>query len=89
MQSILVRHTVKDFATWKTGYDAHAGARASAGLTSIGLWRNHHNPNEVVAVLRAQDMAKAQALFGSEDMRQTMVAAGVIGQPDVTILDEA
>lgn len=30
---MLIRHKVRDFKTWKVGYDAHRPKRAEAGLT--------------------------------------------------------
>lgn len=89
MQSVMIRHTVKDFATWKATYDQHAAARTAAGLSTTGLWANQQNPNEVVIVFGVSDMAQAQEFMGSDNLKQTMAAAGVIGRPDVTILNEA
>src|SRR5688500_16359693 len=39
MTYLLIRHRVADFATWKPVYDAHAPARAAAGLTDVDLLR--------------------------------------------------
>jgi len=80
---------VKDYASWKVAIDGHAGARAAAGMTVTGLWRNNADPDEVVFVARLADLAKAQEFLASDNLKQTMAAAGVMGRPDVTILNEA
>ena len=36
MPLLVIRHKVKDYASWKTAYDAHAGARTKAGLPMAG-----------------------------------------------------
>ena len=58
-------------------------------MTVTGLWRNNADPDEVVFVARLADLAKAQEFLASDNLKQTMAAAGVMGRPDVTILNEA
>ncbi len=89
MNSILIRHRVNDFAAWKGGFDAHAGDRAAAGLTTRGVWRSEADSNEVVMVLDAGDVAKAKEFLGSDNLKQAMAAAGVTGRPDITFLGKA
>ena len=38
MTYLLIRHCVADFANWKAAYDAHASARAAAGLKDKDLF---------------------------------------------------
>lgn len=53
---MLIRHKVRDFETWKAGYDAHQPKRDKAGLTEKYLLRNSDDPNEVVILHEAQDL---------------------------------
>ena len=81
MAYLLVRHKVADYATWKSGYDAHAPARANAGLTELHHLRSIENANEVVLLFSATDVEKARAFAASQDLRETMqrinrIAAG-------------
>jgi hypothetical protein len=87
MNYILIRHKVADFGKWKPVYDAHASARAAAGLKEERLLRNIDNPNEVVLLFLAQDLNKAKEFAGSDDLRQRMQEAGVIDKPDVWFLN--
>lgn len=87
MAYLLVRHNVADYATWKTGYDAHAPARANAGLRELHLLRSIDNENEVVVLFAAEDVEKARAFAASQDLRETMQRVGVVGKPDIYFLN--
>lgn len=84
---MLIRHKVKNFTTWKEGYDGHAPKRADAGLTEKYLLRGTHAPNEVVILFEAGDIDRAQAFAASADLRETMQGLGVIDTPDIYFLD--
>jgi hypothetical protein len=88
MNYILIRHEVTDFSKWKSAYDAHAGARQSAGLKQEKLLRNTDNPNEVVLLFSAHDLNKAKQFAASDDLRQRMQQAGVSDKPDVYFLSD-
>jgi hypothetical protein len=64
MNYILIRDEVADFEKWKPAYDAHASARAAAGLKEERLLRNIDDPGEVVLLFSAQDLNKAKEFAG-------------------------
>jgi len=84
---MLVRHKVKDFAAWKPVYDAHAPTRRAAGLTDRRLMRGIDDPHQVIVLFEAADLDRAKAFANSDDLRETMMRAGVQDQPDVYYLD--
>jgi hypothetical protein len=84
---VLVRHKVKDFATWKAGYDGHRPKRQEAGLTEKHLLRSADDPNEVVLLFEAQDLNQAREFAASADLRQKMQEVGVIDRPDIFFLN--
>ena len=84
---LLVRHKVRDFSSWKPGYDAPLPKRAAAGLTEKYLLRGAHDPNEVILLFEAQDLKRAQAFAESADLKETMRKVGVVDQPDVYFLN--
>jgi hypothetical protein len=84
---MLVRHKVRDFDTWKTGYDAHAPKRADSGLAEKYLLRSADDPNEVVILLEAGSLERARAFAESPDLRQKMQEAGVVDKPDIYFLN--
>ena len=86
MTYLMVRHKVADFGEWKPVYDAHAPARAKAGLKEEHLFRNMDNPDEIVLLFSAEDLGKAKAFAGSADLREAMQKAGVTDKPDLHFL---
>lgn len=88
LAGVIVRHEVKDYDTWKAAFDAHAGARAGAGIVGHAINRSRANPNVVVAYLQAQSQGKLEAFLSAPDLKQTMQKAGVVGAPDVTFVQE-
>jgi hypothetical protein len=83
---MLVRHKVRDFASWKPAYEAHRPKRDQAGLTEEHLLRGASDSNEVVLLFRAADLARAKAFADSTDLRDTMTKAGVVDRPDIYFL---
>jgi hypothetical protein len=83
---LLIRHKVKDFKSWKRGYDAHRPSRAAAGLTQKSLLRSVADPNEVVVLFAAKDLRKAKAFVASDDLREAMQRVGVVDVPNIYFL---
>lgn len=84
---MLIRHKVRDFKSWKAGYDAHQPKRVEAGLTEKYLLRGSDDPNEVVALFEAQDLSRAKAFAASADLRAKMEEVGVVDKPDIYFLN--
>ena len=51
---------VKDYATWRSGYDGHEKSRLSAGITNGRVFRNAQDPNDIVILQDVADVAKAR-----------------------------
>ena len=88
MAFMLIRHKVKDFKTWKTGYDAHQAKRTEAGLTEKYVLRGADDDNEVVILFEAQDLNRAKAFAASADLREKMQEVGVVDKPDIYFLNK-
>jgi hypothetical protein len=80
----IVRHEVRDYAAWKRGFDAHAEARARAGIIGHAVNRSAQNPNVVVVYLQAESLDPLRAFASSPDLKKVMQEVGVIGAPDIT-----
>jgi hypothetical protein len=77
-----ISHTVKDFVTWKKGFDADEPMRKASGLELIVLGRSAENPNTVCIVLHASDVAKAKAFVANPRLKDLMEKNGVITKPE-------
>jgi len=82
-ENVTIHIKVKDYATWRTAYDGHEKGRASKGITNGRVFRSAEDPNDVVILQDAADMAKARAWFSSDDLKEAMHKSGVVGSPTV------
>jgi hypothetical protein len=87
MAFLLIRHKVRDFNTWKTGYDGHQPKRTEAGLSEKYLLRSADDANEVVILFEAQDLKRAKTFAASAGLRERMQEVGVIDKPDFYFLE--
>lgn len=85
---MLVRHKVRDFPEWKSGYDEHLPKRNDAGLTEKYLMHNAEDANEVIVLFEAADLERARAFAVSEDLKETMHRLGVVDKPDIYFLND-
>jgi hypothetical protein len=88
MNYLLVHHRVRNFDQWKPLYDAHLPARQQAGVKEVRLLHGADDPNDVTLLFEASDLSKAQVFVASEDLRDVMTKAGVVGTPELTFLKD-
>ena len=82
-EKLTIHHKVKDYAAWRTGYNAHEKSRLSAGITNGRVFRSPEDPNDVVVLQDVADVTKARTWFGSDDLKAAMQKSGVIGSPSI------
>ena len=82
-ENVTIHLKVKDYATWRSGYDGNEKSRASAGITNGRVFRKAEDPNDVVILQDVADVAKARTWLGSDDMKALMQKSGVLGSPNV------
>jgi heme-degrading monooxygenase HmoA len=87
MPYVVVRHKVEDFAKWKAVFDEDATDRKAGGSKGGYLWRNAHDPNEVMIAFEWDSMDRLQAFMQSPKLKEKMQQAGVIDQPNVYLLE--
>ena len=80
-ENLTIHHKVKDYAAWRTGYDAHEKSRLSAGITNGRVFRSAEDPNDVVVLQDVADLTKARTWIGSDDLKAAMQKSGVMGSP--------
>lgn len=88
MVHILVRHKVKDFNKWKKFFDGHRIVRKATGSKGGLLFGNAENPNEIFILLEWDDLKKAKSFVHSDNLKETMMQAGVVDKPDIYFLEE-
>jgi hypothetical protein len=88
MSSLAIRHKVADYATWKPIFDSGDATRRANGSQGGRLFRNAANPNEILALFEWDDLDRARLFLQSDELREGLVQAGVIDQPDIWYLEE-
>jgi len=83
---MVATHKVKNFATWKSSYDAHDSLRLARGIQSYVIGRGVQDSNMVFVVVKVDDMDKAKAFSKDASLKQAMQKGGVIGSPSFRFL---
>ena len=89
MVHLIVRHKVADYPRWKEAFDGHLSTRKAAGEVGSRILLSVDDPREVTIVLDWDSLERARKFATSDDLKQTMQKAGVIGDPDVRYLEDA
>ena len=85
MTVLAVRHTVADYATWKTGYDNHGASRKAHGVIHDQVLQSAEDPNNLLVLIEFGSMADAEAFANDPSLKEAMATAGVIGTPDISL----
>ena len=83
MGAMIVRHSVRDYGAWRPVYDGHEAARTAAGLTNGRVYRSAEDPNDILLLFDTADRRRAEEFGRSDDLREAMQRAGVVGQPEI------
>jgi hypothetical protein len=84
----MVRQNVKDYDTWKKVFDEDGSNRKMAGSKGGHVFRSLEDPKNVFVLLEFEEMDKAKKFMGSEGLKEAMKKAGVVGIPDIYLMDE-
>ncbi|MEO6730845.1 MAG: hypothetical protein ABIN01_06485 [Ferruginibacter sp.] len=84
---MIVQHKVANFAKWKQGYESHDSTRLAYGLHNYIIGKALNDANNVVVILKMDDVNKAKVLTGTQDIKDRMKNEGVIGTPSFEYLE--
>lgn len=87
--TLIVRHQVEDYGTWRTVYDSLEGLRQQHGCTGKEVMVGQDDKNDVYVIHRFPTFQAAQGFAASDELRAGMGKAGVIGRPRIEIAVEA
>jgi heme-degrading monooxygenase HmoA len=85
---VLIQHTVKDFARFKSVFDDEAERRRMNGSQGGRLFRSVTEPDEVVALFEWADNEGATKFTASYELREAVEWAGVKGEAKIMVLEE-
>ena len=88
MVHTFVRHKVKDYPSWKRGFDAFVENRAAAGERKWWISHVAGDPNNLVLWFEWDNAENARKFLESDQLKEAMKRAGVLEEPEIYILEE-
>ncbi len=79
-----ILHKVKSYATWKPEFNADSANRLAAGLHPLVIGLSMNDSNNVLVILKADDIAKAKDFSNNPQLKDAMKKAGVVSHPTIT-----
>ena len=89
MVNVILSHEVTDYAAWRKLFDDGEPLRSEAGVKTNGVYTSVENPNHVTVFAEFPSVEAVQGFMANPQLQSTMEQAGVIGKPDVKILNKA
>lgn len=87
MATLIVNHRVKDYATWKTGFDSDEARRVENGAKLITVGEKAGDPGNVYLVFDVADISKINSMMASPELQAKMQEFGVISEPEVVVIN--
>jgi hypothetical protein len=89
MATLIVKHRVANFETWKQNFDGMAEARARHGWISHRVVRDATDPNLVTVISKVKTLDGAKKYGTSDELRTAMASAGLVGAPEISFAEDA
>jgi hypothetical protein len=86
MINTAIRHSVTDYAKWKSVYDTFLPTTAGAKYARVN--RSVEDPNLVTVVAGFDTLELAKTFLNNPDLKVKMTEAGVVGSPRIEINEE-
>jgi hypothetical protein len=83
----LIRHKVKNYAAWKTAYDADDSARLANGIHNYVIGRGMEDSMMVMVAMKLDDLEKAKAFTNNPRLKAAMQKGGVTGVPEISFVN--
>jgi hypothetical protein len=86
MINTAIRHSVTDYAKWKSVYDTFLPTTAGAKYARVN--RSVEDPNLVTVVAGFDTLELAKTFLDNPNLKAKMTEAGVVGSPRIEINEE-
>jgi hypothetical protein len=88
MVTVIISHECKNYSVWKKVFDADEVNRSKAGFKSTGVYRSVDNANKITIIGEAPSVEAINGFMANPELKAAMERGGVIGMPDVKILNK-
>jgi hypothetical protein len=83
-----VFHQVKDYQNWKQAFDDFIDVRRKGGEKTFQIFCPEGKPNDIFLLFTWDSFENAKKFMNSQELKETMMNAGVIGAPYIHFLNE-
>ncbi len=73
---------VENFEKWKPVFDTDEGNRTGAGLSTVGVYREAGDENNILVVLEGDDPEVMKNMLARPELGEKMKEAGVLAPPE-------
>ena len=87
--TMIVRHQVGDYATWRSVYESVEDLRQQYGCFGAEVLVDPDDKQDVFVLHRFPTLDQARGFAGSDELREAMARAGVAGPPRIEFAVEA
>jgi hypothetical protein len=87
MATLIVNHRVKDYETWKVGFDSDEERRTGAGIRLITVGQKAGDAGNVYIVFDVADPSILPTFMADPVLQQRMQELGVISAPEAIVLE--
>ncbi|MGA7987288.1 MAG: cyclase [Candidatus Dormiibacterota bacterium] len=82
---VSVAHKVRDYDSWRPGFNEHASVREQHGLTNAEVYRGADDPNSILIVMDAPSREALLGFVADPSLKTAMENGGVVSEPTVVI----
>lgn len=87
MLQVMVRHRVVNYNLWRLAFDDHEYDRKDYGEQSALVFRSSADPQDVLMLFTWDNEENARRFMASDNLREAMSEAGVIGKPEFHVFN--
>jgi hypothetical protein len=88
MATMVIRHPVEGYESWRKVYDGAATLRGRHGVTADRVLRDSADPATLLILHEFPTVEAAHAFAGDPELEATMKQAGVAAPPRIEFYDE-
>jgi len=88
MVTVIISHECKNYSDWKKVFDEDEVNRLKAGFKSTGVYHSFDNPNKISIIGEAPSVEAINGFISNPLLKAAMEKGGVIGMPEVKILNK-
>ncbi len=89
MATMMVKHPVVDYGSWRAVYDEVAPLRAQYGCTADRVSRDAADLDQLLVLHEFPTLADARSFAGDPALSAAMARAGVVGKPTIEFYEPA